>query len=51
MFVYMADNFDGTVSQSTIKGSCGSSICVGPTVATESPPNASSGPFGITLAQ
>ena len=51
LFVYTADNFDGTVSQSTINGSCGSYICVGPTIATESPANPSSGPFGITLAQ
>jgi 6-phosphogluconolactonase (cycloisomerase 2 family) len=50
-FVYTADSGDGTVSQSTIKGACGSSICVGPTVSTESPANANSGPFGITLAQ
>jgi 6-phosphogluconolactonase (cycloisomerase 2 family) len=50
-FVYTADNFDGTVSQSVIKGSCGSAICVGPVVSTESPHNAGSGPFGITLAQ
>ncbi len=50
-FVYTADSGDGTVSQSTINGSCGGSICVGPTVATENPANASSGPFGITLAQ
>jgi 6-phosphogluconolactonase (cycloisomerase 2 family) len=45
-FVYAADNLDGTVSQSTINGSCGSNICVGPTVST-----GGSGPFGITLAQ
>jgi len=51
VFVYTADNFDGTVSQSTIKGSCGSSICLGPTVSTENPYNSSSGPFGIALAQ
>ncbi len=51
LFVYTADNFDGTVSQSIIKGSCGSSICAGPTVNTESPANVNSGPFGITLAQ
>ncbi len=51
LFVYTADFFDGTVSQSIIKGSCGSSICVGPTVNTESPANSKSGPFGITLAQ
>ncbi len=51
VFVYTADSGDGTVSQSTINGSCGSSICVGPVVSTESPANPSSGPFGITLAQ
>ena len=51
VFVYTADKFDGTVSQSTINGSCGFQICVGPTVPTESPANSSSGPFGITLAQ
>ena len=51
MFVYTADNTDGTVAQSAINGACGSQICVGPTVSTESPNNASSGPFGITLAQ
>jgi DNA-binding beta-propeller fold protein YncE len=50
-FVYAADSGDGTVSQSTIKGACGTSICAGPTVSTESPANHSSGPFGITLAQ
>jgi 6-phosphogluconolactonase (cycloisomerase 2 family) len=50
-FVYAADSGDGTVSQSTIKGACRSSICVGPTVSTENPPNSNSGPFGITLAQ
>lgn len=51
LFVYTADNGDGTVSQSTISGSCGTSICAGPTVATENPANPNSGPFGITLAQ
>jgi 6-phosphogluconolactonase (cycloisomerase 2 family) len=51
VFVYTADSGDGTVSQSTINGSCGSSICAGPVVSTESPANPSSGPFGITLAQ
>jgi len=51
VFVYTADNFDGTVSRSTINGSCGSTICLGPTVSTENPHNASSGPFGIALAQ
>ena len=51
VFVYTADNGNGTVGQATIKGTCGSSICAGPTVSTENPHNASSGPFGITLAQ
>jgi len=46
MFVYTANFGDGTVGQSSINGSCGSSICVGPTVST-----GGSGPFGITLAQ
>ncbi|MGH7923526.1 MAG: hypothetical protein ACREQH_02915, partial [Candidatus Binatus sp.] len=50
-FVYTANNFDGTVAQSVINGKCGSSICAGPTTATESPHNPGSGPFGITLAQ
>jgi 6-phosphogluconolactonase (cycloisomerase 2 family) len=50
-FVYTADNFDGTVAQSVINGTCGSQLCAGPTVFTESPHNAGSGPFGITLAQ
>ena len=50
-FVYTADSGNGTVSQSTINGSCGSSICAGPTVSTENPANGNSGPFGITLAQ
>jgi 6-phosphogluconolactonase (cycloisomerase 2 family) len=49
-FAYTADKNDGTVSQSTIKGTCVTNICVGPTVATENPANPSSGPFGITLA-
>jgi 6-phosphogluconolactonase (cycloisomerase 2 family) len=49
-FVYAADSGNGMVSQSIIKGACGSSICAGPTVPTESPANTSSGPFGITLA-
>ena len=49
--VYTANNRDGTVAQSVINGtSCGSQICTGPTVSTESPANPKSGPFGITLA-
>ncbi|MGA7869446.1 MAG: beta-propeller fold lactonase family protein [Candidatus Binatus sp.] len=51
LFVYTADNFDGTVSQSSIKGSCGIQLCEVGLVSTESPHNANSGPFGITLAQ
>ncbi len=50
-FVYAADNLDGTVSQSIINGTCGSQICAGPLVSTESPAKPGSGPFGITLAQ
>jgi 6-phosphogluconolactonase len=49
-FVYTADSGDGTVGQATINGTCGT-LCAGPTVSTESPANANSGPFGITLAQ
>jgi DNA-binding beta-propeller fold protein YncE len=49
-FVYVADSGNGMVSQSIIKGTCGSSICAGPTVSTESPAKPGSGPFGITLA-
>jgi 6-phosphogluconolactonase (cycloisomerase 2 family) len=49
--VYTADNKDGTVAQSVIKGTCAASqICVGPTVSTENTANPNSGPFGITLA-
>jgi DNA-binding beta-propeller fold protein YncE len=51
LFVYAADSGNGMVSQSIIKGTCGSSICAGPTVPTESPANTSSGPFGITLTR
>lgn len=51
VFVYTADSGDGTVSQSTISGTCGSSLCAGPLVSTENPANPNSGPFGITLAQ
>jgi len=50
-FVYTADFSNGKVGQVIINGTCGSSICAGPTVSTESPANAGSGPFGITLAQ
>ena len=51
LFVYTADNSDGTVGQSTISGTCGQQLCGGPLVSTESPKNKNSGPFGITLAQ
>jgi DNA-binding beta-propeller fold protein YncE len=51
LFVYTADNADGTVGSATINGTCGSQICAGTLVSTESPHNANSGPFGITLAQ
>jgi DNA-binding beta-propeller fold protein YncE len=49
-FVYTADNGNGMVSQSMIKGTCVTQICVGPTVPTESPAKPGSGPFGITLS-
>jgi 6-phosphogluconolactonase len=49
-FVYTADSGNGMVGQSVIKGSCGSSICAGPTVPTEKPAKTNSRPFGITLA-
>ncbi len=51
VFVYTADSGDGTVGSATINGNCGSQICAGTLVSTESPHNANSGPFGITLAQ
>lgn len=53
LFVYTADSGDGTVGQATIKNgtTCTAQICAGPTVATESPANPNSAPFGITLAQ
>jgi 6-phosphogluconolactonase (cycloisomerase 2 family) len=50
-FVYTADSGDGTVGQAIINGTCGSQICAGTTIPTESPANKNSGPFGITLAQ
>jgi 6-phosphogluconolactonase (cycloisomerase 2 family) len=50
-FVYTADSADGTVGVSTIKGACRSQICAGTTVSAESPHNAKSGPFGITLVR
>ena len=49
-FVYTADSGDGTVGQATINGTCGT-LCAGPTVSTENPANANSGPFGMALAQ
>ncbi|MGB8411786.1 MAG: beta-propeller fold lactonase family protein [Candidatus Binatus sp.] len=51
LFVYTANNGNGTVGQVIINGTCGASICAGPSIATESPANAGSGPWGITLAQ
>jgi len=51
VFVYTADSGDGTVGSAIINGNCGSQICAGTLVSTESPHNANSGPFGITLAQ
>lgn len=50
LFVYTADKGDGTVAQSIINGTCGTQLCAGPTVATESPANPNSGPFWVTLA-
>lgn len=51
VFLYTADKGNGTVGQATIKGACGSQICAGTLVPTESPANANSGPWGVTLAQ
>lgn len=51
VFVYTTDNFDGTISESKIKGSCGIQLCEVGLVSAEKPANANSGPFGITLAQ
>ena len=51
VFVYTANNGNGTVGQAIINGTCAASICAGPTIPTESPANAGSGPWGITLAQ
>ena len=51
LFLYTADNGNGTVGQASIKGACGSQICAGSLVPSESPANANSGPWGITLAQ
>ncbi|MGD0671604.1 MAG: beta-propeller fold lactonase family protein [Candidatus Binatus sp.] len=51
LFVYTANNGNGTVGQVIINGTCGASICAGTSIPTESPANAGSGPWGITLAQ
>ncbi len=51
LFVYTANNGNGTVGQVVINGTCGASICAGPSIPTESPANAGSGPWGVTLAQ
>ncbi len=48
-FVYTANSADGTVAVSKIKGACVSQKCAATTVSAESPHNANSGPFGITL--
>ncbi len=50
LFVYAADSGDGTVSQSIIKGTCGSALCAGPKIATENPVNKNSAPYGIVLS-
>ena len=49
VFVYTTNSADGTVAVSKIKGACPSQMCAGTTVSAESPHNANSGPFGITL--
>lgn len=49
-FVYTANQFDGTVSESAINGACGAAICKGSTIATEKPADSNSRPFGIILA-
>ena len=48
-FVYTANSADGTVAVSKIKGACLSQKCAATTISAESPHNANSGPFGITL--
>ncbi len=52
-FVYSANFGNGTVGQAIINNgtSCTLQICAGVSKPTESPANANSGPFGITLAQ
>src|SRR5215472_4315908 len=52
-FVYTANNFDGTISESAIgiNNLCATQICEVGLVSAESPHNANSKPFGITLAQ
>jgi hypothetical protein len=52
-FVYTANFSNGTVGQATINNgtTCTIQICANPSRSTESPPNANSGPFWVTLAQ
>ena len=53
LFVYTANFGNGTVGQAIINNgtTCTLQICAGVSEPTESPANANSGPFGITLAQ
>jgi len=53
-FLYTTNQFAGTVSQFSLSPACFASSatpCFAGSVATENPHDASSGPFGITLAQ
>ncbi|HEV2171388.1 MAG TPA: beta-propeller fold lactonase family protein, partial [Candidatus Binatus sp.] len=53
-FLYTTNQTTGTVSQFSLNPTCSGAVgppCFVQSVATESPHNASSGPFGITLAQ
>jgi len=52
-FVYTANFGNGTVGQAIINNgtTCTLQLCAGVSKPTESPANANSGPFGITLAQ
>ncbi len=52
-YVYVANFGNGTVGQAIINNgtTCMLQICAGVSKPTESPANANSGPFGITLAQ
>jgi len=52
-FVYSANFGNGTVGQAIINNgtTCTIQLCAGVSKPTESPANANSGPFGITLAQ